>query len=126
MENTDPYNWALIVAGVVGCIVAVFHGMVMQKLMIYPMLEHTPFAKSSRRLAPLLMHFSTIFWFLGGVALIVVPLVADASAVLATAVFVGLMYSFGAVGNFWGTSGKHPGWALLAAAVALIAYGAPV
>lgn len=123
METDAAYNWALIAAGVVGCFVAVFHGIVMQKLMIRPILAKTPLAESSRRLVPLLLHFSTIFWFLGGVALIVVPLFADRSAVLTTAVFVGAFYGFGAVGNLWGTNGKHPGWVLLAIAVALIVYG---
>ena len=118
------HGWALLAAGVVGCFVAVFHGVVMQKLMIRPILNETPLAQTSQRLVPLLLHFSTIFWFLGGVALIFVPFFADASAVLTTAVFVGTFYIFGAVGNFWGTNGKHPGWVLLAVAVALTVYGA--
>jgi len=125
MENVD-YNWALIAAGIIGCMVAVVHGVLLQKLMIRPILSGAKLAETSKRLVPLLLHFSTIFWFLGGVALIAVPLVADRSAVLTSTVFVGAMYSFGAVGNFWGTSGKHPGWMLLAVAVALIVYGAPV
>ncbi len=125
MEDGTAYNWALVAAGVVGCIVAVFHGIVMQKLMVRPFLSATELAESSRRLVPLLLHFSTLFWFLGGVVLIIVPLFADASAVVTTSIFVGAMYTFGAVGNFWGTNGKHPGWMLLALSVALIAYGTP-
>jgi hypothetical protein len=31
---------------------------------------------------------------------------------------------FGAIGNLWGTRGRHPGWMLLAAAVVLIVLGA--
>ena len=30
---------------------------------------------------------------------------------------------FGALGNLWGTKGRHPGWILYAAALGLIAYG---
>jgi len=123
MEDGNVYNWALIAAGIVGCIVAVYHGIDMQKWMIRPILGKTPLTQSSRRLVPLLLHFSTIFWFLGGVALIVVPMVAGASAALTTAVFVGAFYTFGAIGNFWGTNGKHPGWILLGVDVALIVYG---
>ncbi len=123
MEEVNTYNWALITAGAIGCIVAVFHGVLMQKLMIKPILAGAKLAQTSRRLVPLLLHFSTLFWFLGGVALIVVPLVGDASAVVTTSIFVGAMYAFGAVGNFWGTSGKHPGWVLLAVSAALIVYG---
>ena len=33
------------------------------------------------------------------------------------------LYLFGALGNLWGTRGRHPGWLLLAAAVILIAFG---
>ncbi len=122
MEGIASNNWAFIAAGIIGCIVAVVHGLLLQKLMIRSILSNTPLAESSRRLVPLLMHFSTIFWFLGGLALIIVPSFADASAMLVTAVFVGALYGFGAIGNFWGTRGKHPGWMLLAVAVALIAY----
>lgn len=126
MENLTSHDWALIAAGIIGCIVAVVHGVLLQKQMIRPILSDTPLAEASKRLVPLLLHFSTIFWFLGGLALISVPLFTDAPTVFATAVFVGTLYGFGAIGNLWGTRGKHPGWMLLAIAVALIIYGASV
>jgi len=124
METLPSYDWAFVAAGIIGCIVAVIHGVLLQKLMIRPILNGAKLAETSRRLVPLLLHFSTIFWFLGGLALIIVPSFADAPTMLATAVFVGALYGFGAIGNFWGTRGKHPGWMLLAVAVALIAYAA--
>jgi hypothetical protein len=67
---------------------------------------------------------STISWFLGGLALVAAALWFNDDVRLATAWFVGSLYLFGAVGNLWGTSGRHPGWVLLALAVGLIVVGA--
>ncbi len=117
-------DWAFIAAGCIGTFVAVFHGVVIQKRMIKPILSQTSFPESTRRLVPLLLHFSTVCWFLGGVALIATPFALNSSAALTTAAFVGLFYAFGAIGNLWGTRGRHPGWVLLAIAVALIVYAA--
>lgn len=81
-------------------------------------------SSSIRRLVPLLLHFSTISWFLGGLALIAAAIWFDHGARLVTGLFVGSLYLFGAVGNLWGTRGRHPGWMLMAAAVILIVFGA--
>jgi hypothetical protein len=75
-----------------------------------------------RRMVPLALHFSTIVWFLGGLALIAAALWFDRDARLATGLFVGSTYLFGALGNLWGTRGRHPGWMLMAAALILIAF----
>ena len=72
---------------------------------------------------PLLLHFSTIVWFLGGLALIAAAIWFDRDARLATGLFVGSTYLFGALGNLWGTRGRHPGWMLMAAALILIVFG---
>ena len=60
---------ALEMAGVIGCCVAVFHGILVQRLMVRPFeeffLTDKRTAASVRRLVPLLLHFSTISWFLG-------------------------------------------------------------
>ncbi|WP_262694419.1 hypothetical protein [Kordiimonas aquimaris] len=117
------YEWAFVAAGCVGCFVAVFHGVIMQKKMIPPILSTIRLPETTHRLVPFLLHFSTLCWFLGGAALIAVTLYASSLVILTTAAFVGAFYTFGAVGNFWGTRGKHPGWMLLAVAVTLIAYG---
>jgi hypothetical protein len=42
---------------------------------------------------------------------------------LATGLFVGSLYVFAALGNFWATRGRHPGWMLMAIALVLIALG---
>jgi uncharacterized membrane protein YjjB (DUF3815 family) len=43
---------------------------------------------------------------------------------LATGLFVGSLYLFGALGNLWATRGRHPGWMLMAAALILIVFAA--
>jgi hypothetical protein len=123
-------NWqdaALGMAGVIGCCVAVFHGILVQRLMVRPfeefLLTDKRTAASVRRLVPLLLHFSTISWFLGGLALIAAANWFKQDAKLATGLFVGSLYLFGALGNLWATRGRHPGWMLMAAALILIVFG---
>ena len=118
---------ALILAGVIGSCVAVLHGVLVQRLMVRPI--EAFFAGDARikapirRLVPLLLHFSTIAWFLGGLALIAAASWFERDARLATGLFVGSLYAFGALGNVWATRGRHPGWMLMAAALILIVFG---
>jgi hypothetical protein len=118
---------ALATAGLIGSAVAVVHGVLVERLMVKPFLELSSadkrFGEAVRRLVPLLLHFSTLAWFLGGAALIVAAMTFEGPARLVTALFVGSLFLFGAAGNLWATRGRHPGWMLMAAAVALIALG---
>ena len=123
-------NWheiALGTAGLIGGCTAVFHGVLVQRLMVQPinaaLLNVRTTSGTVRRLVPLLLHLSTISWFLGGVVLLLVASLGDANAQLSTGIFVGSLYLFGAVANAWGSKGRHPGWMLMAAAVILIAIG---
>ena len=123
-------NWqdaALAMAGVIGSCVAVVHGILTQRLMVRPFEEFSLADKRMtapiRRLVPLLLHFSTISWFLGGLALIAAANWFGQDARLATGLFVGSLYLYGALGNLWGTRGRHPGWMLMAAALILIVVG---
>jgi hypothetical protein len=120
-------NGALVTAGIIGGGVAVFHGILVQRLMVEPF-ERLALADGRigvpiRRIVPLLLHFSTVSWFFGGLALIAAATWLERDARLATGVFVGSLYLFGALGNLWGTRGFHPGWMLMAAALVLIAFG---
>ncbi|HEY8573748.1 hypothetical protein [Phenylobacterium sp.] len=120
----DWRDWALVAAGVIGCAVAVAHGLILQRIMVRPlhaMLDSAGRMRAARRLLAPMLHFTTVFWFAGGLALIAAAASADRGARLATAVLVGGAYLFGAVGNFWASQGRHPGWVLYAAAVVLIA-----
>ena len=113
---------ALAMAGIVGCGVAVFHGIVTQRLMVTPIADIADrrLSRPIQRLVPLLLQFSTFNWFLGGLALVAAAFWLGQEARLATALLVGSSYLFGAVANLWGTRGRHPGWMLLAVAVILI------
>jgi hypothetical protein len=120
-------NTALAMAGVIGCGVAVFHGILVQRLMVKPFEEFVladgRIGAPIRRLVPLLLHFSTISWFLGGLVLIAAARWSERDVRLTIGVFVGSLYLFGALGNLWGTRGLHPGWMLMAVALVLIAFG---
>jgi hypothetical protein len=103
----------------------VVHGILVQRLMVRPLAKVTftdrRTAAIIKRFVPMLLHFSTICWFLGGLVLIAAALWFEPQARLPTALFIGCLFLYGAVGNFWGTRGRHPGWILMTAAVMLIA-----
>ena len=121
-------NAALGMAGIIGAGVAVIHGVLVQRWMVRPFealaLADGRVAGSTRRLVPLLLHFSTLAWFLGGLALVAAANWFGPDVRLTICLFVGGSYLFGAVGNLWATRGRHPGWMLMAAALALILLGA--
>ena len=118
---------ALSLAGAIGAAVAIVHGRLVQRLLVTPLVSMAGvdrrFSGATRRLVPPLIHFSTVVWFLGGLALMVAGTLA-ADARLAISGLVGATYLFGAIANLWATRGRHPGWMLMAVAVALIAAGA--
>lgn len=118
---------SLAMAGVIGTCVAVVHGVLVQRLMVRPfgafLLTRARTAAPVRRLVPLLLHFSTVSWFLGGLALVAAAIWFGRDAKLATGLSVGCLYLLGALGNLWGTKGRHPGWMLMVAALVLIALG---
>jgi hypothetical protein len=121
----DWRDGALGVAGIIGCIVAIAHGVLVQRLMVRPFQElaATRLASSIQRLVPGLLQFSTFNWFIGGLALLLGAYALGREARLAIGMLVGSSYLFGALGNLWATRGRHPGWVLYAAAVLLIIYG---
>jgi hypothetical protein len=118
---------ALAMAGVIGSAVAVVHGILTQRLMVRPietsLVADRRTSATIRRIVPLLLHFSTAVWFTGGLALIGAAIWFDRDTRLATGLFVGSTYLFGAGGNLWATRGRHPGWMLLAASLVLIVVG---
>jgi hypothetical protein len=121
-------NWqdaALAMAGIVGCGVAVFHGILTQRLMVKPIsdIADRRLSRPIQRLVPLLLQFSTFNWFLGGLALVAAAVGFGPDVRLATGLLVGGSYLYGALANLWGTRGRHPGWMLMAVAVILIVLG---
>ncbi len=123
-------NWqdvALATAGVIGSCVAIVHGILVQRHMVRPIeesfLADGRIAASIQRLVPVLLQFSTFNWFLGGLFLIAAAIWFEHDARLVTSLLVGSSYLFGALGNFWATRGRHPGWMLYAVALILIVFG---
>jgi hypothetical protein len=123
----DSHGIAFVAAGLIGAGTAIVHGVLVQRLMVRPWRRLATadgrVGAPVLRLVPMLLHFSTVAWLLGGLALIGVTLWLGEGARLATGLGVGGLFLYGAVCNFWGTRGRHPGWMLMAAAVALIVYG---
>lgn len=122
----DLQEAALIAAGVLGAGVAVVHGVLVQRLMVRPFeagRRRAGSADAAGRLVPMLLQFSTFNWFVGGLALIAAALWLAPQARLAAVALVGSAYLFAALGNLWGTRGRHPGWVLYGFALGLMAYG---
>jgi hypothetical protein len=123
----DWQDATLALAGIIGSGVAVVHGILIQRLMVRPFYELSfadrRISAPIRRLVPGLLHFSTVSWFLGGLALIA-AIWFGRDMRLAACLFVGGLYLYGALGNLWATRGRHPGWMLYAVALVLIVLGA--
>ena len=113
---------ALGLAGVIGSTVAVVHGILIQRLVVV-LLADKGMTAPVRRLVPGLLHFSTVTWFLGGLALVAAALWFEKNARLTTGLFVGSLYLYGALGNLWVTRSLHPGWMLMTVALVLIVLG---
>ena len=123
----DWRDIALALAGVVGSGVAMVHGILLQRLGVRRIegyfLADERITAAERRLMPALLHYSTVSWFFGGIPLIAAAFWFAESARLATGLFVGSHFLFGAVVNLWATRARHPGWMLMLAAIILIIVG---
>lgn len=119
---------ALVLAGVIGSVVAVIHGVLVRRKMAAPLSpilsDPNKFPPTIARLTPLLLDFSGYNWLVGGLALIAAPYVLETEAIVAVSVLVGSSYLFASIGNCWGTWGRHPGWVLYAIATMLVIFGA--
>jgi hypothetical protein len=121
----NTQDLALAIAGGIGSAVAIVHGVLTQRFIVRPLedVAAPKLPQSIRRLAAMLLQFSTFNWFIGGLALIVAAFALGHETKLAVGLLVGSSYLYGAIGNFIATRGRHPGWMFYGIAVALIAYG---
>jgi hypothetical protein len=119
------HDAALVIAGLIGSVAAVIHGMLTQSHLVAPVRELAAARISTpvQRLVTLLLQFSTFNWFIGGLALIVAAWAFGREARLATGLLVGSAYLFATLGNLWATRGRHPGWIVYGVALSLILYG---
>jgi hypothetical protein len=121
-------NWpdlAMAGAGVIGATVAIIHGLLMQKRIVRPLekvaSEDERIPNSTVRFIAPLLHVSTLAWFVGGVALFAASIWLERQGQLAIGLMVGSLFLNGAILNYRASRGRHPGWMLMATAVALIA-----
>ena len=123
----DGLSWrdiALVVAGAVTIITAMIHGRLLDPLIVSPLLQGSHGLRASARaLVRPLLHVSTVDWFVGGLALLATGLWIDGPGRVAIGLLVGTQLSYAAAANAWGTRGRHPGWMLMAAAIALTIAG---
>ena len=121
----DRHEIALVVAGVVGSVGAIVHGVLTQRYLVEPFQARAGGGASQMvaRIGAVLLQFSTFNWFVGGLALIVAACTLGREARLAAGLLVGSSYLFAVLGNFWASEGRHPGWVLYAVALGLLAYG---
>lgn len=119
-------EFALVVAGLIGSIVALFHGGLLHRYAVRQLnsaaIKQTGLSSVMRRLLGPLLQFTTFNWFVGGLALVAVAFWGTAREQAVVGLLVGSAYLYGAVGNGWATRLRHPGWALYAIAVALIGF----
>lgn len=121
-----PHDTALVLAGAIGCLVAVVHGLLMERRIVRPLLklvaDNGRMAAAARRLLSPLLHLSTFAWLIGGIALIVAAIWLKQDGKVAIGALVGCLYLYGVVANAWATRASHPGWMLLAVAIGLILF----
>ncbi len=119
------YDIAFVIAGVVGAIGAIVHGVLTQRFLVRPIQELTATKMSGtlRRLVAALLQFSAFMWLVGGLALIVAVYAFEREARFATGLLVGVSYLFAVIGNLWATRGRHPGWVVFGVALVLVIYG---
>lgn len=111
----------LIGAGGGGVIIAAIHGYLGHKFVLPSVGGGT---MPLKRVNSAVFQLSTLYWLVGGLLLIAAPFVLDQGQ---RSVVVGIMaftYATGAIGNFWATRGRHPGWALLAVVTCMLLLGA--
>lgn len=121
----DGHGAALVAAGAVAAITATIHGKLLDPLIVTPLLKGSGdgMRRPARALVRPLLHVSTVDWFTGGIALIATGLWVDGPGRIAIGLLVGTQLSYAMAANAWATRGRHPGWILMAVAVALIIAG---
>ncbi len=114
----------LIVAGTLAMATAVVHGHVMRRYIVVPLekllKEEGTLRGASRRLVTPLLNVSTVAWFVGGGLLTWAGFRAQGESKVAVSIAILALYFHAAVLNAWATRGRHPGWIIMAVAVALI------
>jgi hypothetical protein len=107
-------------AGVAAIAAAIIHG-VLGETKVFPRVTIEPMRL--RSLLRLVWQASTVAWIGGGVLLIAAPLMASEPARHWIVVTLACVFAFGALGNAWATRGRHFGWMVFSAVVAMAVAG---
>jgi hypothetical protein len=107
-------------AGVAAIVAAIIHG-VIGETRVFPRVSIEP--QRLRSLFRLVWQASTVAWIGGGVLLIAAPLMASEPARHWIVVTLASVFAFGALGNAWATRGRHFGWMVFSAVVAMAVAG---
>jgi len=110
-------NLLLTLAGVSGMTIAIVHGYIGEQKVLTPIDGVSPVIK---RVISAVFHLSTLYWFVGGLMLIIAPIYLSSSQQNILTLTVLFLYATGSIGNFWATRGRHFGWLLLAITCLLI------
>ncbi len=119
---------AIIAAGFIGASGALIHSYLVRQKITAPLagkvLSNGDYPEALARLVPALLDFSGFNWLIGGLALMAAPFWLGEQGLTVLALMVGSSYLYAAIGNCWGTRGRHPGWVIYGLATALLAAGA--
>jgi hypothetical protein len=107
-------------AGVAAIAAAIIHG-VIGETKVFPRVTIEPMRL--RSLFRMVWQASTVAWIGGGVLLIAAPLMASEPARHWIVVTLACVFALGALGNAWATRGRHFGWMMFSAVVAMAAAG---
>jgi hypothetical protein len=107
-------------AGVLAILAAVIHG-VLTETKVFPRVTIEP--KRLRTLFRLVWQIPTVAWIACGLLLIAAPSFASDAARHWMVVTFACVFAFSALGNAWGTRGRHFGWMMLSAVAVLAVAG---
>jgi uncharacterized membrane protein SirB2 len=107
-------------SGLLAIAAAATHG-VLTETKVFPRVTIEP--QRLRTLFRLVWQIPTVAWIAAGVLLIAAPSIGSESARHWMVVTFACLFIFSALGNAWGTRGKHFGWIVLGAVAALAVAG---
>ena len=110
----------LIAAGLLSIMVSIIHGFLGETKVIKPI---EGLESGLLRIIRAVWFLSAVYWFVGGVFLVLAPYYFEPSQRTIIAGITIAMYFSGALANFWASRGRDMGWVFLIVIVALIYFG---
>ena len=111
----------LYIAGTLTVLISIVHGFLGATAVVGP---STAPSDEAKRILHAIMFLSAVYWFIGGLALIAAPHMFDGEVRRWIVYTIVAMLLSGAIGNMWGTRGKHFGGYFLLGVSALAFAGA--